>query len=202
MIGCCCVFPSLVVSPSQNCNSIIVSGSQLFFPHLPSLMCLPRCLRLRGQQVSSDWQLPVALLPHQDRVRAGVSVLPGAVLPPWKWGSVITFSLSCSPHFCLETDNRFCLALIFNPDIRHFKHHVSPVSLIEAAERLSGKALNLRAVIPLQCYLSVGMHLCKGHFCYETIYDLSVSSSNSAPLSSSLSSVSVIVSLRVSRKFT
>lgn len=60
-------------------------------------LCLARCLRRRGHEVSGDWQLPVAQLPHQDRVRAGVSVLPGAVLPPWKWGSVIAFfSISCS----------------------------------------------------------------------------------------------------------
>lgn len=69
------------------------------------LCVIPRCLRPRGRQVSGDWQLPVAQLPHEDGVRAGVSVLPGAVLPPWKWGSVITslpssllsFSSLCSP---------------------------------------------------------------------------------------------------------
>lgn len=81
-------------------NSVIVSDTELFLPvWLPALRFLPRCRCPRGHQVTGDWQLPVVQLPHQDWVRAGVSVLPGAVLPPWKWGSVIAFSLSSALLF-------------------------------------------------------------------------------------------------------
>ena len=68
-------------------------------------VCLCRCFCPRGHKVWGDWQLPVAQLPHHDRVRACGSVFPGADLLPWKWGSVIAFS---SSSFLLTRVFVFC----------------------------------------------------------------------------------------------
>lgn len=199
----------------QSQNSVIVSDSKLFHcVWLPVLLCLPRCLRLRGHQVSVDWQLPVAQLPHQDWVRAGVSVLPRAVLPPWKWGSVIAFSPSsaalssnlthifvflsqhCSPKF---------ISLLFwwyrkpvssftflSFPYRYLIFWVTLVTTDPSSQLMKGwmiyhGTLNHWVVEQFFPYCPICQWQCclgKGHVYYETIYDVSGSCSSNPSLPS------------------
>lgn len=104
-----------------------------------SAAAFPRCLHLGGHKVSGDWQFPVAQLPDQEWVRAGVSVLPGAVLPPWKWGSVIAFSPSSALLFFPLTG-----IFVFSPQ------HFFPTAFLMAIHRLQTVSL----IVSQYCVLS------------------------------------------------